>query len=105
MRLTATNSIAGHGQAGAATLGVSYVATQGSGSGDEARIGALLAPFAPRRLPFDHSSKRRSSVALLWRLLRDRPDMVVMEGTGLGGGLPIMAARLLRRIPYVVSSG
>jgi glycosyltransferase involved in cell wall biosynthesis len=88
-----------------AALRVSYVATQGSGSGDEARIAALLAPFGPCRLPFDRRSKPRSSAALLWRLLRERPDVVVMEGTGLGGGLPIIAARLLRRIPYIVASG
>jgi glycosyltransferase involved in cell wall biosynthesis len=84
---------------------VAYVATQGPGSGDEARIAALLEPFQPRRLPFDRRSKPRSSAALLLRLLRERPDLVVMEGTGWGGGVALMAARLVRRTPYVVSSG
>jgi glycosyltransferase involved in cell wall biosynthesis len=37
--------------------------------------------------------------------LRERPELVVMEGTGVAGGLAVLAARLLRRVPYVVSSG
>jgi glycosyltransferase involved in cell wall biosynthesis len=86
-------------------LRIAYFATQGAGSGDDRRIAALLAPFQPRPLPFDRTHKRRSSAVLLWRLLHERPDIVVMEGTGLAGGLAVLAARMLRGIPYVVSSG
>jgi glycosyltransferase involved in cell wall biosynthesis len=90
---------------GARTPGVAYFATQGPGSGDDARIAALLAPLEPRRLPFDRACKGRSSAVLLWRLLRERPQIVVMEGTGIAGGLAVLAARLLGGIPYIVSSG
>ena len=65
------------------TLNVAYFATQGDGSGDEARITALLAPLCARRLEFDRTQKARSGVTLLKQLLRERPDVVVMEGTGI----------------------
>src|SRR6185436_20585789 len=32
-------------------------------------------------------------------------DLVVMEGTGSGGGIPLLLARLLWGVRYVVSSG
>jgi glycosyltransferase involved in cell wall biosynthesis len=38
-------------------------------------------------------------------LLTRRPDLVVMEGTGVAGGAAVIAARLLAGVPYVVSSG
>jgi glycosyltransferase involved in cell wall biosynthesis len=84
---------------------VAYFATQGAGSEDDKRISALLAPLGPRRLPFDRVHKGRSSATLLWRLLREPPEMVVMEGTSVAGGLALLAARIIGRIPYIVSSG
>ena len=36
---------------------------------------------------------------------RTRPELIVMEGTGIAGGLCVLALRTLRGIPYVVSSG
>ena len=42
---------------------------------------------------------------LAWTLLRRRPPLVVMEGTGVAGGTAVIAARVLAGIPYVVSSG
>jgi glycosyltransferase involved in cell wall biosynthesis len=89
----------------ATALQVACFATQGTGSGDEARLVALLAPLAPQLLPFDRARKTRSSTKVLWHLVRQRPDIVITEGTGLGGGLALMAARLLGGIPYIVSSG
>ena len=86
-------------------LRVAYLATQGEGSGDEARISELLAPLNPTRLRFDRSRRARSGVAALTGILRNRPDVVVMEGTGVAGGAAVLAARLLRGVPYVVSSG
>ncbi|HKZ14506.1 MAG TPA: glycosyltransferase family 4 protein [Solirubrobacterales bacterium] len=80
-------------------------ATQGSGHGDELRIRELLADLDPEPLPFDRGRRLRSAAGLLGRLLRRRPDLVVMEGTGVGGGLALIAARLLAGVPYVVSSG
>ncbi len=86
-------------------LRVAYLATQGDGSGDCARISQLLAPLDPKRLPFDRSHRARSGGAAFTGILRNRPDVVVMEGTGVAGGAAVMAARLLTGIPYVVSSG
>lgn len=87
------------------SLRVAYLATQGDGSGDEARIRALLAPLNPTRLRFDRARKARSGAAALTGILRSRPDVVVMEGTGVAGGAAVLAARLLAGVPYVVSSG
>lgn len=84
---------------------IACFATQGSGHGDERRIAALLEPLAPELLPFDRAAKGPSARRLLARLIRHRPDLVVMEGTGLAGGLAVIAARRLAGVPYVVSSG
>lgn len=84
---------------------VACFATQGSGHGDELRIRELLADLGPQPLPFDRGRRLRSAAGLFRRLLTRRPDLVVMEGTGVGGGLAVIAARLLAGIPYVVSSG
>ncbi len=80
-------------------------ATQGSGHGEERRIVELLAPLEPTLFPFDRSAKPRTALRLLATLRRLRPAVVVMEGTGLGGGLPLLLAGRWLGIPYVVSSG
>ena len=80
-------------------------ATQGTGHHEESRIVELLAEFRPTVLPFDRSAKPAAGKALLQEVRRLRPDLVVMEGTGLAGGLAIIAARLTEGTPYVVSSG
>lgn len=87
------------------SLRVAYLATQGDGSGDEVRISRLLAPLSPTRLRFDRSHKARSGLAALTGILRIRPDVVVMEGTGVAGGAAVLTARLLTGVPYVISSG
>jgi glycosyltransferase involved in cell wall biosynthesis len=87
------------------SLNIAYFATQGDGSGDETRITALLAPLRANRLTFDRTQKARSGVRVLKRLLRERPDVVVIEGTGIAGGAAVVGARLLAGVPYVVSSG
>ena len=80
-------------------------ATQGTGHGEEGRISALLERVDAKVLPFDRSNKARSSWRLLRILLTKRPDLVVMEGTGIAGGFAVIAARILVGVPYVVSSG
>jgi glycosyltransferase involved in cell wall biosynthesis len=80
-------------------------ATQGTGHGEEARIRGLTSGVGAEVLPFDRSNRAIASLKLLKTLLRERPDLVVMEGTGLAGGAAIIAARALAGIPYVVSSG
>jgi glycosyltransferase involved in cell wall biosynthesis len=80
-------------------------ATQGSGHGEEVRIRDLLGRHGYELFPFDRKSKRKSGLRLLSTLKRDRPDLVVMEGTGSAGGMALIVARLLWGVPYVVSSG
>lgn len=84
---------------------VACFATQGRGSLDERRILELLEPLRPVALGFDRARKGGSALRLWRELRRLDPEIVVMEGTGLGGGLVLLAARLLDGRPYVVSSG
>ena len=84
---------------------IAAFATQGAGSGDARRLADLLGPLATEWLFFDRAAKLRSTVAVLARLLRRRPDLVVIEGTGAAGGIAVLAARLLAGVSYVVSSG
>ena len=65
----------------------------------------MLAGFDPEPLPFARDARVRSGVKLLVHLVRRRPDLVVMEGTGVAGGAALILARLLAGIRYVVSSG
>jgi glycosyltransferase involved in cell wall biosynthesis len=55
--------------------------------------------------PFSRTRRVRSGFEILRRALQRRHDLVVMEGTGIAGGLPLIAARLLGRTRYVVSTG
>jgi glycosyltransferase involved in cell wall biosynthesis len=80
-------------------------ATKGSNTNEEARLRALLSRLPVEFVPFDKSKKRSSGLALLKTLWRRRPRMVVMEGTGVAGGVPILIARLLLDIRFIVSSG
>ena len=80
-------------------------ATQGAGGDDEARLLTLLDNFDPIVFAFDRKGKWWSFRALVKALLKCRPHLVVMEGTGIAGGLAILLARLVAGIPYVVSSG
>ena len=81
------------------------LSTKGAGSNEEDRIRLLLEPLAPHVWPFDRADKRGSALRLLRDVLRHRPELVVLEGSGLAGALPLMLARLLGRTRYVVSSG
>ena len=80
-------------------------ATKGTGTNEEQRLRGLLSELPAEFLPFDKSNKRASGRAVLKTLWQRRPDLVVMEGTGLAGGLPCLAARFLAGVPFVVSSG
>jgi len=81
------------------------LATMGGGSTDEERLRALTAGFDVDVFPFDRATKARSGRRLLREIRRRRYDLVVMEGTGLAGGLALILGRLLAGVPYVVSSG
>lgn len=80
-------------------------ATQGAGGNEEARIVELLSHHPTWVFPFD----RRSKLGAFWKLLKlicqKRPSLVVMEGTGIAGGLAVLLGRGLAGVPYVVSSG
>src|SRR5690349_3823618 len=80
-------------------------ATQGADSGDEQRIGALLAELSPILLSLDRGSRVMSVVRLLREIRRLDPDLVVMEGTGIAGGIAVLVGRAFSKRPYVVSSG
>ncbi len=85
-------------------MGIACFATQGSASNDESRVRALLAELEPTVFPFDRDAKARSFVRVIRRIRRERPELVVMEGTGLAGGLAIMVGRAFGT-RYVVSTG
>jgi glycosyltransferase involved in cell wall biosynthesis len=80
-------------------------ATKGGGTNEEARILGLLSAFDVDRFDFVRANKRGMSLALLREIRRRRPSLVVMEGTGLAGGLALILARRLFRTRFVVSSG
>lgn len=81
------------------------VATQGTGGDDELRLRTLLRRFSSRYVPFDRSAKLESFQRVLAELARDRPDLVVMEGSGIAGGAAVLLGKLLYGTRYVVSSG
>ncbi len=87
------------------TARVLTFATQGFGGNDEARLCTLVQHLKTATFPFDAKNKRASASALFRTLLADRPKLALMEGTGIAGGLPLLAARLLFGQRYVVSSG
>jgi hypothetical protein len=74
-------------------------ATQGAGGNDEARLRTLLRNFAVDFFPFDRANKRNSFLSLRKAI----PDysLVIMEGTGIAGGLALINSGQ----PYIVSSG
>jgi len=79
--------------------------TLGAGSNDEYRIRELASRRAHVVFPFDRLRKLAMFSALVKKIRRERPDLVVMEGTGLAGGAALLLSRLLFGTKYVVSSG
>lgn len=80
-------------------------ATKGTGTNDELRLRALLSETGAEFLPFNKGAKASSGWQLLRTLLRRRPDLVVMEGTGIAGGAACLLARWFAGVPFVFSSG
>jgi glycosyltransferase involved in cell wall biosynthesis len=81
------------------------VATQGTGGDDELRLRTLLGRFESRYVRFDRGAKLESFRRVLAEVKRERPDLVVMEGTGIAGGVAVLLGKLLYGTPYVLSSG
>jgi hypothetical protein len=82
-------------------------ATQGDRSLDQRRLDALLALVADEvsHFAFDNKRKLISALRLLRVIRSDRPSLVVMEGTGVAGGVTVLLTRALLRVRYVVISG
>ena len=80
-------------------------ATKGAGSNDESRILELLGDHEIECYPFDRARKAANVAAIVRRARARRVPLIVMEGTGLAGGLAVLLARGLFGIPFVVSSG
>lgn len=80
-------------------------ATQGADHGEAKRIASLLAPLKPQPWPFDRAHKWRSFLRLIKHIRKERPPAIVMEGTGIAGGMAVLVARLWWKAPYIVSSG
>jgi glycosyltransferase involved in cell wall biosynthesis len=82
-------------------------ATQGVDSLDQTRLDALLAPLGDEifRFPFDRTRKLASALRLLRTIRRKRPSLVIMEGTGIAGGIVMLASHALFRTRYVVATG
>lgn len=84
---------------------IACFATQGPGSNDEERIGALLVDLHPTVVGMRRRPRLGGALELWRRLSALDPDLVVMEGTGIAGGAVLLLGRRLRGRPYVVSSG
>lgn len=80
-------------------------ATQGRESGDAQRLQALLSRLDADIYPFQRQGKVRQCVRLLQFVRRRKPDLIVMEGTGIAGGVSMIIARLLWDCRYIISSG
>lgn len=90
-----------------ANTSIAVFSTLGSGSHEEDRIVSLTAaPELQRAIwPFDRANKRRCARELLARVRRERPDLVVIEGTSVAAGVVVLVGRFVFGVPYVVSSG
>jgi glycosyltransferase involved in cell wall biosynthesis len=91
--------------ASASDKGILCFATQGHEHLDGERIRALLEPMQPEVYRFEHDSKLRSAVGLVRAVRAQRPELIVMEGTGTAGGLALLAIGVMWGTPFVVCSG
>lgn len=85
---------------------IGWFATKGTGTNEAVRMVKLLSEIpGATEWPFQKSRKLASFRNLLQAVRRQRPKLLVMEGTGIAGGLVCLMARLLWKVPYVFSSG
>lgn len=102
---TTSSSTAAASQKAQGDWRVLCFATQGVGHIESMRVQGLLESLEPEVYPFNHSRKLASALGLWRAVAAQRPDIVMMEGTGMGGGLVLIAASALLRVPFVVSGG
>jgi glycosyltransferase involved in cell wall biosynthesis len=83
-----------------------WFATKGSATNDALRIDTLLSKFEDRKeIPFSKKGKIAGLVKIMKTVSVEKPDLVVMEGTGISGGVACLYGKLLHGVPYVFSSG
>ena len=80
-------------------------ATHGDDHLDAQRIRYLLEPLRPEVYAFDYDRKIASALGLLKAVLERRPNLIVMEGTGVAGGVTLIALNAVLGVPFVLSSG
>lgn len=80
-------------------------ATHGSDHLDAQRLRYLLAPLQPESYGFDYERKLSSAIGLLRAAMARRPSLIVMEGTGIAGGITLLLIDAFLGIPFVVCSG
>ncbi|CAG7632695.1 glycosyltransferase [Paenibacillus allorhizosphaerae] len=80
-------------------------ATQGSNGDDEHRLKSLLSQVPATYYPFERNKKHQNFWRILKKIVREKPNLVVMEGTGLFGGMALILGNLFAGVPYIVSSG
>ncbi|MFQ4146221.1 glycosyltransferase [Chlorogloeopsis sp. ULAP02] len=80
-------------------------ATKGTRSNEEARILKLLQNFKFQVVPFDRTDKFKSFISIIRQALQTKPRLVVMEGTGVLGGVACLLLQWFFGIPYIFSSG
>jgi glycosyltransferase involved in cell wall biosynthesis len=80
-------------------------ATQGNSHLDGVRLQALLGPLASEQFDFDRDHKARSAARLFRAVRKRRPELIVMEGTGIAGGATLLVLNLLLGVRFVVCSG
>ena len=81
------------------------VSMLGSGSWEEDRILTLLSAFRPTAIPFDRTAKWRGFRRILATLWRERPDLIAVEGTGVGRREPTPTRRPGKGRPGVRRTG
>ncbi|MCY2974589.1 MAG: glycosyltransferase [Planctomycetota bacterium] len=79
--------------------------TKGTGSNEEDRIRELTKNFRTDLIPFDKQKKWKSFRGLMARFAGSRRKLIVMEGTGIAGGIACLLARILYGHRFVFSSG
>jgi glycosyltransferase involved in cell wall biosynthesis len=80
-------------------------ATQGDEHLDAERLRYLLEPLRPQVYPFDHARRIHSALGLMKAIRARRPSLVVMEGTGIAGGVALLVMNALLGVPFVLCSG
>lgn len=80
-------------------------ATQGHGGNDEDRIQSLMSSQRYELFKFDKKHKVRMFFNLIRAIKNNRYPLVVMEGSGIAGGLALITSKLLFNQSFILSSG